>query len=103
MTKRRQSTDDAEQLHHRVPTRLLRGEGAMARVERQSSASWIAPRTRIERPTERRLRIALSRKTYLRCGPTAVSRFVDLTAGLRSFELDCQAADIRENPGSARP
>jgi len=29
------------------------------------------------------------------------SRFGNLTAGLLSFELDCQAADFRENPGSA--
>jgi len=34
-------------------------------------------------------------------GSTAASHFADLTAALRSFELDCQAADIRGNPRSA--
>jgi len=32
---------------------------------------------------------------------TAAGRFADLTAALRSFEPDWQAADIRENTGSA--
>jgi len=34
-------------------------------------------------------------------GSVAASRFADGAAGLRSFELDCQAADIRENRGTA--
>jgi hypothetical protein len=36
-------------------------------------------------------------------GSTAASHFADLTAVLRSFELDYQAADILGNPRSAIP
>jgi len=35
-------------------------------------------------------------------GAGPASRFGNLTAGLLSFELDWQAADFRENPGSAK-
>ena len=38
---------------------------------------------------------------YTRYGSVSASRFADGAAGLLSFELDCQAADIRENPVSA--
>ena len=34
-------------------------------------------------------------------GSTAVRRSADLAAELRSFDVDCQSADIRENPVSA--
>jgi len=34
-------------------------------------------------------------------GSGPASRFGNLTAGLLSFELDCEIADFRENPGSA--
>jgi len=34
-------------------------------------------------------------------GSTAANRFADRAAALQSFEPDCQAADIRENPDSA--
>ena len=40
------------------------------------------------------------KSTADRDGSTAASRFADLTAGLRSFELDCQAADPRDYPES---
>ena len=39
--------------------------------------------------------------SYVAEGSTAAGRLADLDARLRSFELNCQAADIRENPGSA--
>jgi len=39
--------------------------------------------------------------SYDSYGSAPASRFGNLTAGLLSFELDCQAADFRENPGSA--
>jgi len=34
-------------------------------------------------------------------GSLAANRFADRAAGLRSFELNCQAAAIQENPVSA--
>ena len=45
---------------------------------------------------------AIRRRPVTDCnGSGPASRFGNLTAGLLSFELDCQAADFRENPGSA--
>jgi len=38
---------------------------------------------------------------YVADGSLAASRLANLSAGLRSLELDRRAADIRENPGSA--